>query len=31
VQMEHDLERARASLMKAMIRLQVATKSRMRM
>jgi F-type H+-transporting ATPase subunit epsilon len=31
VQMDHDLERARASLMKAMIRLQVATKSRMRM
>jgi F-type H+-transporting ATPase subunit epsilon len=30
VQMEHDLERARASLMKAMIRLQVATKARIR-
>ena len=30
MQMEHDLDRARASLMKAMIRLQVATKARIR-
>jgi F-type H+-transporting ATPase subunit epsilon len=30
IQMEHDLDRARASLMKAMIRLQVATKARIR-